>query len=162
MRGFEFHPEARLDLDDLWEYIGADNLDAADRVVAEILSSISAVVPFPGQGHRRPDLTSRPLRFLLVREYLVAYAPEETPLWVCRGDARTPQPARNGRNPQRQGMTAISSAAFLSPQMSRFVDRWKGRALFARAFGVLDCVESRRNDQQEGNHRKSGSGRSAL
>jgi len=80
--GYKFHPEARLDLEDIWEFIRADNLDAADRVVAEILSSIAAVVPFPGQGHRRPDLTSRPLRFVLVREYLVAYAPEETPLWV--------------------------------------------------------------------------------
>jgi plasmid stabilization system protein ParE len=39
-------------------------------------------VPFPGQGHKRPDLTSRPLRFILVREYLIAYAPEEKPLWV--------------------------------------------------------------------------------
>jgi hypothetical protein len=39
-------------------------------------------VPFPGQGHRRPDLTLRPLRFILVREYLMAYAPDEKPLWV--------------------------------------------------------------------------------
>lgn len=40
------------------------------------------MVPFPNQGHKRPDLTSRPLRFILVREYLIAYAPEEKPLWV--------------------------------------------------------------------------------
>jgi plasmid stabilization system protein ParE len=33
-------------------------------------------------GHKRPDLTSRPLRFTVVREYLIAYAPEEKPLWV--------------------------------------------------------------------------------
>ena len=31
------------------------------------------------QGYKRPDLTSRPLRFTLVREYLIAYAPEESP-----------------------------------------------------------------------------------
>lgn len=37
---------------------------------------------FPRQGHKRADLTSRPLRFLLVREYLIAYAPDEKPLWV--------------------------------------------------------------------------------
>jgi hypothetical protein len=30
----------------------------------------------------RPDLTGRPLRFIAVREYLIAYAPEEKPLWV--------------------------------------------------------------------------------
>jgi plasmid stabilization system protein ParE len=82
MSGYDFHPDARFDLDEIWEFIRADNLDAADRMIAEILSAIAALVPFPGQGHRRPDLTSRPLRFTLVREYLIAYAPEETPLWV--------------------------------------------------------------------------------
>ena len=82
MTGYDFHPEARLDLDEIWEFIRADNLDAADRVIAEILSAIAALVPFPNQGHKRPDLTSRPMRFLLVREYLIAYAPEEKPLWV--------------------------------------------------------------------------------
>ncbi|SPF32160.1 conserved hypothetical protein [Candidatus Sulfopaludibacter sp. SbA4] len=82
MTGYDFHPEARFDLDEIWEFIRADNLDAADRMIAEILSRIRALVPFPGQGHRRPDLTSRPLRFILVREYLIAYAPDEKPLWV--------------------------------------------------------------------------------
>jgi plasmid stabilization system protein ParE len=79
---YAFHPEARADLNEIWEFIGADNLDAADRVIAEILSAISGAVTFPDQGHKRPDLTQRPLRFLLVREYLIAYAPDEEPLWV--------------------------------------------------------------------------------
>jgi toxin ParE1/3/4 len=82
MTGYDFHPEARVDLDEIWEFIRVDNLDAADRLIAEILSAIRGLVPFPGQGYRRPDLTSRPLRFTLVREYLIAYAPEEKPLWV--------------------------------------------------------------------------------
>jgi hypothetical protein len=33
-------------------------------------------------GNRRPDLTSHPLRFTVVHEYLIAYAPDEKPLWV--------------------------------------------------------------------------------
>ena len=82
MTGYDFHPEARLDLDEIWEFIRADNLDAADRMIAEILSAVRAAVPFPAVGHKRPDLTSRPLRFTLVREYLIAYAPDEKPLWV--------------------------------------------------------------------------------
>jgi plasmid stabilization system protein ParE len=82
MIGYAFHPEARLDLDEIWEFIRADSLDAADRVVAEILSAIGTRVSFPASGHKRPDLTSRPLRFILVREYLIAYAPDEKPLWV--------------------------------------------------------------------------------
>ena len=67
MTGYALHPEARFDLDEIWEFIRADNPDAADRMIAEILSRIRAWVPFPGQGHRRRDLTSRPLRFIRVR-----------------------------------------------------------------------------------------------
>ena len=51
-------------------------------MITEILDAIRAVVPFPHSGHRRPDLTARPLRFLIVREFLIAYAPDEKPLWV--------------------------------------------------------------------------------
>jgi plasmid stabilization system protein ParE len=82
MIAYGFHPEALLDLDEIWEFIRGDNLEAADRLIADILGAIDALVPCPDRGHRRPDLTSRPLRFVLVREYLIAYAPEEGPLWV--------------------------------------------------------------------------------
>jgi len=58
------------------------NLDAADRVIVDILAALDKLLPFPNQGHKRPDLTSRPLRFTLVREYLIAYAPDEKPLWI--------------------------------------------------------------------------------
>jgi len=82
MTGYEFHPEARADLNEIWEYIRADNLPAADRVIAEILAAVRSLVPFPNRGHIRPDLTSRPLRFILMREYLIAYAPDEKAVWV--------------------------------------------------------------------------------
>ncbi len=82
MTGYEFHPDARLDLDEIWEFIRADSLDAADRVIGEILARVEGLVPFPNQGYKRPDLTSRALRFAIVRDYLIAYAPEEKPLWV--------------------------------------------------------------------------------
>jgi plasmid stabilization system protein ParE len=79
---YDFHPEARLDLDEIWGFIRGDNLDAADRLIAEILARIDALVNFPNQGHKRLDLTSRPLRFVVVYEYLIAYAPDPKPLWV--------------------------------------------------------------------------------
>jgi toxin ParE1/3/4 len=82
MSGFVLHPEAYTDLDDIWEYIAADNLDAADRVREEIYETIRSLVAFPRQGHSRPDLTSRPLRFHLLRDYGIAYAPDEKPLAV--------------------------------------------------------------------------------
>jgi plasmid stabilization system protein ParE len=82
MIGYDFHPEARLDIDEIWEFIGADNLDAADRLITEIFGAVRALVRFPHQGHRRADLTPRPLRFITVHDYLIAYAPDEKPLWV--------------------------------------------------------------------------------
>lgn len=80
--GYALHPEAFADLDDIRNYIAQEDPDAADRVISEVFDRIRALVPFPHQGHRRPDLTSRPLRFTLVREYLIAYAPVEKPLWI--------------------------------------------------------------------------------
>ena len=82
MTGYEFHPEAETDVDEIWDYIAAENASAADRVIADIRQALNNLVPFPHQGHRRADLTSRPLRFKLVRDYLIAYAPDEKPLWV--------------------------------------------------------------------------------
>ncbi|MFZ0773438.1 MAG: type II toxin-antitoxin system RelE/ParE family toxin [Candidatus Sulfotelmatobacter sp.] len=82
MTGYDFHPEAVVDLDEIWEFIAGSNPTAADRLIAEILAAVDKLLSFPKQGHKRPDLTSRPLRFTLVREYLIAYAPDEKPLWV--------------------------------------------------------------------------------
>jgi plasmid stabilization system protein ParE len=52
-RGFKLHPLAARDTADIWTYIAEDSPQAA-----------------------------RPLRFTIVHEYLIAYAPEEKPLWV--------------------------------------------------------------------------------
>ncbi len=80
--GYDFHPEAALDLDEIWEYVAEANLDAADRVIESILATIDTVVSFPTGWPQRPDLTSRRLRFALSRDYLIAYAPDEKPLWI--------------------------------------------------------------------------------
>ncbi|MGB2604153.1 MAG: type II toxin-antitoxin system RelE/ParE family toxin [Candidatus Sulfotelmatobacter sp.] len=82
MTGYGFHPEAVVDLDEIWDFIARDNANAADGVIAEILAALDKLASFPRQGHKRLDLTARPLRFALVREYLIAYAPDEKPLWV--------------------------------------------------------------------------------
>ncbi len=65
MSGYALHPEAFTDLEDFREFISEDNPDAADRVITEIFDTLRALAQFPHQGHRRPDLTSRPLRFIL-------------------------------------------------------------------------------------------------
>jgi plasmid stabilization system protein ParE len=82
MSEFVLHPDALKDLEEIWEYIAADNPDSADRVREEIYDTIKSLVPFPYVGHNRLDLTTRPLRFQTVREYVIAYAPDEKPLTV--------------------------------------------------------------------------------
>ena len=83
MSGYAFHPAAFADLDEIWEYIAQDNIDAADRVLVDIHTVLRTLAVSPHIGHRRPDLTARPLRFHVARDqFLVAYAPDEKPLWV--------------------------------------------------------------------------------
>ena len=82
MSEFVLHPDALKDLEEIWEYIAADSPDAADRVREEIYDGIKSLVPFPYVGHSRLDLATRPLRFQTVREYVIAYAPDEKPLTV--------------------------------------------------------------------------------
>jgi toxin ParE1/3/4 len=82
MSGFALHPAALADLSEISEYIAVDSPASADRVIDEIEEAIRTLVSFPQAGHTRPDLTSRPIRFHPVREYLIAYAPNEIPLLV--------------------------------------------------------------------------------
>ena len=54
--------DADLDLDDIWEYIARDNLDAADRWIGKPFDAFEAIGQAPGIGHKREDLTNRPYR----------------------------------------------------------------------------------------------------
>ena len=80
--GYGLHPQAYLDLDEIRDYIAEDSPDAADRIIEEIFDCSERLVRFPGQGHVRPDRTSKGLRFVVVRNYLIAYAPERKPLRI--------------------------------------------------------------------------------
>ena len=82
MNEFVLHPQAIRDLEEIWEYIAADSIEAADRVREEIYGAIKSLVAFPYVGHSRPDLTTSPLRFQMVRDYVIAYAADEKPLAI--------------------------------------------------------------------------------
>lgn len=36
MIGYDFHSEAETDLNEIWDYIAFDSVDAADHVIADI------------------------------------------------------------------------------------------------------------------------------
>jgi plasmid stabilization system protein ParE len=46
MSGFVLHPDALTDLDEIWEYIAADNPGAADRVLGECMNRFAPLFAF--------------------------------------------------------------------------------------------------------------------
>ncbi len=64
----------------------------AHRVMAGICRALENLVPFPPQGHKRSALTTRPVRFKWVRDYQIAYAPDENSAPSDGRHARPRQP----------------------------------------------------------------------
>ena len=82
MSEFELHPQAVTDVEEIWDYIAQDNLAAADRLVDEIFAAFAGLAAMPEKGYIRKDLTNKPVRFWLVRHYLIVYQPRSTPLRI--------------------------------------------------------------------------------
>jgi plasmid stabilization system protein ParE len=82
MSEFVFHPDALKDLDEIWEYIAGDTLMPQTASETKFTTRSSPWFRFPMSAHQRPDLTSQPLRFQTVRDYVMAYAAEEKPLAI--------------------------------------------------------------------------------
>lgn len=82
MSGYVLSAEAEFDLDEIWEYIAADNLDAADRWIGKLFDAFEALAKTPGMGHRREDLTAYPVLFWPVGAYLIIYRAEIRPIEI--------------------------------------------------------------------------------
>jgi toxin ParE1/3/4 len=65
--------EAALDLEAIWEFIAQDKPAAADRWIARLFDAFERLANTPGIGHKREDLTSLPVSFSPVGEYLILY-----------------------------------------------------------------------------------------
>lgn len=84
MSRYILSPAAVEDLDSIWLFIAEDNLDAAERVVAELEEACSRLAANPNIGHVREDLADSSFRFWPVRSYLIVYRPATKPLQVVR------------------------------------------------------------------------------
>lgn len=82
MSGYVLGADAALDLDDIWEYIAQDDVDAADRWIAKLYDAFEALARTPGMGHRREDLTEYPVLFWPVGAYLIIYRAERRPVEI--------------------------------------------------------------------------------
>jgi antitoxin ParD1/3/4/toxin ParE1/3/4 len=56
----------------------------ARRLAAEFEETSSQLARMPGMGHKREDLTDRPLRFWPLHSFLIVYIPDSSPLWIAR------------------------------------------------------------------------------
>lgn len=66
-------PEADQDLDDIWEYIALDDIEAADRWDARLRDAFGLLARNPRAGHTRKDLTIEEVFFWPVGQYLIIY-----------------------------------------------------------------------------------------
>jgi plasmid stabilization system protein ParE len=67
----------KFDLDEIWEYIASDDIDAADRWIGKLFDAFEALGRMPRMGHRREDLTAYPVLFWPVGAYLIIYRAEK-------------------------------------------------------------------------------------
>jgi toxin ParE1/3/4 len=65
-------PQFEADLDDIWYYVAARNVAAADALIDRIRLRCEALAEHPELGPQRPDL-SPACRQLVVDPYLVLY-----------------------------------------------------------------------------------------
>jgi plasmid stabilization system protein ParE len=80
MSRYALSARAKTDLQQIWNYIADDNIDAADKVRNEIRSALEKLARTPFIGHTRRDVKNPAYRFWLVYSYLIVYRPETSPL----------------------------------------------------------------------------------
>jgi antitoxin ParD1/3/4/toxin ParE1/3/4 len=77
MREYVLSTGAELDLNEIWEYIARDSIDAADRWIGKLFDAFEALAQNPGMGHQRKDLTAYPILFWPVGDYLILYRAQD-------------------------------------------------------------------------------------
>lgn len=83
MKPVDILPEARRDLDDIFDYIALDNADAATRTLNRIYQAASRLQLFPESGRERPEV-GEGARSILVGRYLLFYRVGRDNLEVAR------------------------------------------------------------------------------
>jgi toxin ParE1/3/4 len=73
MSRFRVSLAASQDLESIWEYIAADNLDAADQLIEQLRATIVWLARYPGAGHMRRDLGNRSVLFWAEGRYEIVY-----------------------------------------------------------------------------------------
>jgi toxin ParE1/3/4 len=78
------HPQAKIDIREIWDWIAKDNEQAADRIEAAIYAELARLTKMPGIGHRRADVKISSYFFFNVYSYVIAYEYDQVSLTVVR------------------------------------------------------------------------------
>ena len=84
MKRYVLTPSAKRDVNDIWDYIANDSIEAADHVLDCLESAMIKLAKSPGIGHWREELAGKRHRFLPVYSYLIVYRHEAKPLEIIR------------------------------------------------------------------------------
>jgi len=84
MKRFNLSSEAAQDVEAVWQYIANDSTGAARRVRLRLYRAFQEPARRPRLGHRREDLTNKPLLFWPVGSYLVVYYAGVRPIQIVR------------------------------------------------------------------------------
>jgi toxin ParE1/3/4 len=83
MKRYRFTPEAEKDLDEITDFIAADDPAAAYRLIDGIEAKCQALAEMPGMGRGREELAPD-LRSSHVGKYIIFYRSEDEGIEVIR------------------------------------------------------------------------------
>ena len=84
MKRYVLTATAKKDINEIWDYSAADNIEAADGVLDALESAMNKLAKAPGLGHWREELADKRHRFHLVYSYLIIYRHEAKPIQIVR------------------------------------------------------------------------------
>ena len=73
MSGYVLGRDAEGDLHSLLDFVAAESVEMAYRLIKRLFEAFEALARNPGMGHTREDLTTLPVLFWPVANYLVIY-----------------------------------------------------------------------------------------
>jgi antitoxin ParD1/3/4/toxin ParE1/3/4 len=79
---YRLTPTAQENIDGFCAYIAEDSVDAAIRVFDALERAFEHLADMPESGHKREDLTDRPVKFWRVFSCLIVYDPASQPLTI--------------------------------------------------------------------------------
>jgi toxin ParE1/3/4 len=77
-----YSENAKNELDNIVKYVAEFNPKAAKKVKAKIIKAAKQLSENPMIGHKREDITAKPLRFWAIYSYAIVYMPIENGIKV--------------------------------------------------------------------------------